>query len=136
MEAIPGKIGGTSWGGTAQRRGSHIGKLRDCPLEERLIWQKWLRPYNPTMLCHWLGDTQENHGLNTNAAVNPQSSAAGGHQLTALLIATGNASFTAPQLPHWSQNLFMRGMCAFCLRMFPKYGLITMDLAIPLLMDS
>lgn len=66
------------------------------------------RPQNPTMLCHWLGGTQENHGLNSNAAANPQNSAAGGHQLVALLVTSGKSSLegssksTVPQRPHWS----------------------------------
>lgn len=66
------------------------------------------RPQNPTMLCHWLGGTQENHGLDSNAAANPQNSAAGGHQLVALLVTSGKSSLegssksTVPQRPRWS----------------------------------
>lgn len=49
-------------------------------------WADVSRPSNSTVLGHWLGDVQKKHGLNSDAAASPLSSAAGGWRLLLLVV--------------------------------------------------
>lgn len=78
------------------------------PVDRLCTGQQCPGPCILTVLSHWLGPAWEN-GLSSNVGIDNKGAAAGGHQLTELLLGAsvleGDMRSTSPWLPHHTTEL-------------------------------